>query len=70
MLGADGLLAAAERRVRVAEATVDESRLRLEAGLANRNDLTRAELELATARLERDARRRATPRRRGSRSAT
>ena len=51
VLGADGLLAAAEGRVRVAEATVAESRLRLEAGLANRNDLTRAELELATARL-------------------
>jgi len=52
VLGADGLLGAAERRVRVAEQTVEESRLRLDAGLANRNDLTRAELELATARLE------------------
>jgi len=50
-LGADALLVAAERRVRVAEQTVEESKLRLEAGLANRNDLTRAELELATARL-------------------
>ena len=35
----------------LAQATVDDSRVRLEAGLANRNDLTRTDLELATARL-------------------
>lgn len=52
VLSAEQLFAAAERRVRVAEATVDEARIRLEAGLANRNDFTRADLELATARLE------------------
>jgi len=52
VLSAERLLAAAERRVRVAEATVDEARIRLDAGLANRNDFTRADLELATARLE------------------
>lgn len=52
VLSAERLLGAADRRVRVAEATVEEARLRLEAGLANRNDFTRADLELATARLE------------------
>jgi len=52
VLSAEQLQAAAERRVRVAEATVDEARIRLDAGLANRNDFTRADLELATARLE------------------
>jgi len=52
VLSAERLRDAAERRVRVAEATVEEARLRLEAGLANRNDLTRADLERATARLE------------------
>lgn len=51
-LSAERLLAAAERRVEVAAATVEESTIRLEAGLANRNDKTRTELELATARLE------------------
>ncbi len=51
VLGAEQLLAAARERVDVAHRTVDESRLRLEAGLANRNDLTRTELELATAEL-------------------
>ncbi len=52
VLSAERLLGAAERRVRVAAATVAEARLRLDAGLANRNDFTRADLELATARLE------------------
>jgi len=51
-LGAEQLLAAATERVRAAEATLEESRLRVEAGLAGRNDATRTELELASARLE------------------
>jgi outer membrane protein TolC len=51
VLGAEQLRGAARERVRVAAKTVDEARLRLEAGLAGRNDATRAELELATARL-------------------
>ncbi|GMU65043.1 MAG: hypothetical protein AMXMBFR36_13170 [Acidobacteriota bacterium] len=51
-LSAERLLGAARRRVEVAAATVEESTIRLEAGLANRNDRTRTELELATARLE------------------
>lgn len=51
-LSAERLLGAARRRVEVAAATVEESTIRLEAGLANRNDKTRTELELATARLE------------------
>jgi len=51
VLGAERLVAATEERVRVAQATLDEAKLRLEAGLAGRNDVTRTELELATARL-------------------
>jgi outer membrane protein TolC len=51
-LAAERLRAAAARRVEVARATVEETRIRLDAGLANRNDFTRADLELATARLE------------------
>ena len=51
VLGAEQLRDAARERVRVAAKTVDEARLRVEAGLAGRNDATRAELELATARL-------------------
>jgi outer membrane protein TolC len=50
-LSAEKVLAAALRRVEVAEQTVNDSSLRLDAGLANRNDLTRTQLELATARL-------------------
>ncbi len=50
-LSLERLLEAARQRVAVGRQTVDESRLRLEAGLANRNDLTRTELELATAEL-------------------
>lgn len=42
--------AAANRR-QVAQQFVDETRLQVEAGLANRNDLTRLELELASAQL-------------------
>jgi outer membrane protein TolC len=50
-LSLERLLAAAEQRVAVGRQTVEESRIRLDAGLANRNDLTRTELELATAEL-------------------
>ena len=52
VLSAEQFLAAAHRRVEVAQQTVNDSNLRLEAGLANRNDLTRTQLELATARLQ------------------
>ena len=51
VLSAERLRDAANRRIAVAEATVSDARTRLEAGLASSNDLTRAELELATARL-------------------
>lgn len=50
-LSLERLLAAARQRVAVGQQTVDQSRIRLDAGLANRNDLTRTELELATAQL-------------------
>jgi len=50
-LGAEKLREAASERVRVAQATLEEARARVEAGLAGRNDATRTELELATARL-------------------
>ena len=50
-LSLERLLEAAHQRVAVGRQTVEESRIRLEAGLANRNDLTRTELELATAEL-------------------
>jgi outer membrane protein len=53
VLSAELLEGAVQQRVEVAEATVEEARLRLEAGLAGRNDVTRSELELATARLDR-----------------
>ncbi len=49
VLTADAMRGAAERRAGVAEAVVAETRQRLRAGLAGRNDLTRSELELATA---------------------
>lgn len=51
VLGAERLHEAARQRVAVAEQTAEEAKLRVEAGLAGRNDATRAELELATARL-------------------
>lgn len=51
VLSAERLRDAAGRRIEVAQATVSDARIRLEAGLASSNDLTRAELELATARL-------------------
>jgi len=50
-LSLERLLDAARQRVVVGTQTVAESRIRLDAGLANRNDLTRTELELATAEL-------------------
>lgn len=51
VLSAEQLRGAASRRIGVAQATVSDARTRLEAGLASSNDLTRAELELATAQL-------------------
>ncbi|MBP1642051.1 MAG: Outer rane efflux protein [Acidobacteria bacterium] len=51
VLSAERLRDATAERVRVAAVTSDEARARLEAGLAGRNDVTRTELELATARL-------------------
>jgi len=51
VLGAERLHEAARQRVTVAAQTAEEAKLRVEAGLAGRNDATRAELELATARL-------------------
>lgn len=51
VLSAERLRGAASRRIEVAQATVSDARIRLEAGLASSNDLTRSELELATARL-------------------
>lgn len=51
ILSAEHLREAASRRIGVAQATVSDARTRLEAGLASSNDLTRAELELATAQL-------------------
>ncbi len=51
VLSAERLRDAASRRIEVAQATVSDARIRMEAGLASSNDHTRAELELATARL-------------------
>ncbi|HLN81642.1 MAG TPA: TolC family protein [Thermoanaerobaculia bacterium] len=51
ILSAERLREAASRRIEVAQATVSDARTRLEAGLASSNDLTRAELELASAQL-------------------
>jgi outer membrane protein TolC len=51
ILSAERLREAASRRIEVAQATVTDARTKLEAGLASSNDLTRSELELATARL-------------------
>jgi len=53
VLSAERLRDAARRRVSVAEATVGDAETKLEAGLAARNELTRVELELATAQLAR-----------------
>ncbi len=51
VLSAESLRGAAQERVQVAEATLREARIRREAGLADRNNVTRTELELATANL-------------------
>ena len=51
VLSAERLRDAASRRIEVAQATVSDARIRMEAGLASSNDLTRSDLELATARL-------------------
>jgi outer membrane protein TolC len=51
VLSAEQLRDAASRRIEIAQATVSDARTRLEAGLASSNDLTRAELEQATAQL-------------------
>jgi outer membrane protein TolC len=53
VLSAERLRDAATRRIGVAEATVADAETKLEAGLASRNELTRVQLELATARLAR-----------------
>jgi outer membrane protein TolC len=51
VLSTERLAAAARRRTEVARATVEDARLRLDAGLAARNEQTRSELELASAEL-------------------
>lgn len=51
VLSAEKLAEAAERRLSVATATVEEARSRFEAGLAARNEVTRVELEQASAEL-------------------
>lgn len=57
VLSAEELQSAAERRVEVARTALEVARRRLEAGLTGRQEVTRSELELSTARLARqDAR--------------
>jgi len=51
VLSAERLRAAAARRIGVAEATVNDARVRLDAGLAAVNDVSRSDLERASARL-------------------
>jgi outer membrane protein TolC len=51
VLSAQKLAEAARRRLEVARATADDARARFEAGLASRNEVTRIELEQATAQL-------------------
>ncbi|MEO1482850.1 MAG: TolC family protein [Myxococcota bacterium] len=46
-----GIADAAEERIRVAQASLDEARARFSAGLEAANTVTRAELELATAKV-------------------
>ncbi|MGZ8709749.1 MAG: TolC family protein [Thermoanaerobaculia bacterium] len=48
-LSLEQVLAAAEHRREFARASLDDSRARFEAGLVSSNDVTRAELEMATA---------------------
>lgn len=51
VLASEALVEAAARRVQVAEEALAVARERLEAGLTNRNDVTRSELTLSDARL-------------------
>jgi outer membrane protein TolC len=51
-LGLEQVLQATERRRDLASANLDDARARFEAGLVSSNDVTRAELELATAERE------------------
>lgn len=51
-LSTEQLARAAERRAELAQSIVADAAARLEAGMGQRNDLTRAELELSTAVLE------------------
>lgn len=51
-LAAEQVLEAAERRAALAEQVVEAARLRLSAGVGTRNDVTRTELERASAELE------------------
>lgn len=53
ILSAERVEDAAKRRIEVAELAVQSATKRFEAGLVGRNDVTRTELESATARLER-----------------
>ena len=50
-LGAEQIMAAAERRLEYARTNLSDARARLEGGLVSSNDVTRAELELANAEL-------------------
>lgn len=52
-LGTEQVLAAADRRRDFARASLEDARARLDAGLVSSNDLTKAQLELATAERER-----------------
>jgi outer membrane protein TolC len=51
VLSSERLVEAARRRLEVAQAVVSDAELRLEAGLASRNEYTRTDLERAQARL-------------------
>lgn len=51
-LGADQVAGAAERRVELARKNLEDARARFEAQITSSNDVTRAELELATAERE------------------
>jgi len=52
-LGSEQVLAAADRRREFARASLEDARARLDAGLVSSNDVTKAELEFATAERER-----------------
>ncbi len=51
VIAAERQVIAAERRLEVSQTSVSDSKARLQAGLATRTDVTRAELEEATAKL-------------------